>query len=1136
MSQVSYGTITITDTTDIERIYPIYCKGDLTNAPSISGATNWNNWKELISQAGGTGDYIWQRIVTKKVGIEITYNNASQYCSDAVRLTGEAGVSPNPLTISSTQYAQTQNENDTPSYGNSMPSSINEGWWLWVKVNYSDGNSTVTKIKQGQKGDTGISITGTKEIYFLKRTTDSIPTAPGDGVNTTSTSTAGGVWTTVVPDYITGGVYYTSIQTSYSGGTSPKSSPAVINQGLTDANAKALDAYNTSTARDTEINAIKAQAKHYWWDSQGAHVAAGENTTSVDNITQGTPSTYGFNSLMAPGYLALKYKDINFAQLATNSLTFYRPATNGSTYVQGKKGMDLTADALTFYKPLAYNSSSEPTAAATLNSNGLVLSEGGIEAGTIGSNGGLYVSTIDKAGITINGHTPGTNDAKWRAIIGSKFGVDAAGNLYASNATISGAITATSLTLGSGVQIPASTGISGLSTVATSGSYNDLDNKPTIPSLTGYIYVDGTVGTTPADGATGFVVSSSGLLTASNAVIYGSIYASKGYIGGWQIGTDGNKTLHNGNANTSPVPGSGVIILSKGIAGPTTATGVLPANQTWAITASNQFGVTTAGKLYATGAEISGKITVSSDSNLSAGLGSYSTTSDMNTAISNATNDMATQTYVTNQGYQTASDVDTIVEGKGYALNSDLTTEINQRKANYGTQTTTSSDASSQTKAITCSNFELVAGNEITIYFKYANTYSSNTVQLNINNKGAKTIWVANAVTSSTNQLLWGAGAYITFKYDGSKFIVIGEPRTWYGASTTATTTAAKTDTTAVTGCVICKGTKIELAMTYNNTAASPTLNIQSTGAKNIYYGTSTNKPTVENGHSWIADTTATFTFDGQNYRIFGQTVINGDNITTGTVDANRIKASVIQGVNNSTETSGGSALKISADKVNIEGAAIFTSGRLSETNLNNTYDEKDAAANAVNTLKTDLASASGTTIINGGHIQTDYLSAISTNIGSITAGSISRGNNSISFNQDAATLEFKNASTWTDATRGIQWTGSDLNIKGNITATSLSISNGASVSGVVVPNDISDMATNAKTDWLVEIATTGTPDFVTPSITLKAIVYHRGILTTSGFTRAWYKNGTGNSLGSGETITVSDIDAYYVCIISETN
>ena len=187
-----------------------------------------------------------------------------------------------------------------------------------------------------------------------------------------------------------------------------------------------------------------------------------------------------------------------------------------------------------------------------------------------------------------------------------------------SNLNVKGAIYATSLTLGPDASITAGD-VSGLSTVATTGSYNDLANTPDIPDmpdLTGYIYVDGRIGSKPAEGATGFIVETSGALKASNAVIYGSLYASKGYIGGWQIGTDGNKSLHNGTPDTIPVPGAGVIILSKGVRGPSTQTGVLPPNTDWTITAGENFGVTTDGTLYANGANIRGTITIT-DSDLS---------------------------------------------------------------------------------------------------------------------------------------------------------------------------------------------------------------------------------------------------------------------------------------------------------------------------------------------------------------------------------------------------------------------------------------------------------------------------------------------------------------------------------------
>ena len=95
------------------------------------------------------------------------------------------------------------------------------------------------------------------------------------------------------------------------------------------------------------------------------------------------------------------------------------------------------------------------------------------------------------------------------------------GYLYAKNVNIEGDITANSLTLGEGAL-----------------SYNDLSDKPYIPpavDTTDFIKVGDSIklGSTPSDGiatpssgVTGFTVSSQGLLKASNAVIYGALYAT----------------------------------------------------------------------------------------------------------------------------------------------------------------------------------------------------------------------------------------------------------------------------------------------------------------------------------------------------------------------------------------------------------------------------------------------------------------------------------------------------------------------------------------------------------------------------------------------------------------------------------
>ena len=95
----------------------------------------------------------------------------------------------------------------------------------------------------------------------------------------------------------------------------------------------------------------------------------------------------------------------------------------------------------------------------------------------------------------------------------------------------------------------------------------------------------------------------------------------------------------------------------------------------------------------------------------------------------------------------------------------------------------------------------------------------------------------------------------------------------------------------------------------------------------------------------------------------------------------------VISRINQSAES-----IQIQANKVNIEGAAIFTSGRLSQSSLDGAYDASGSATSAVNGLKTDLSSASGTTVINGGHITTGTIDASKANITNINASNISTG------------------------------------------------------------------------------------------------------------------------------------------------
>jgi hypothetical protein len=111
-----------------------------------------------------------------------------------------------------------------------------------------------------------------------------------------------------------------------------------------------------------------------------------------------------------------------------------------------------------------------------------------------------------------------------------------------------------------------------------------------------------------------FGVKNDGTLYGTNVDINGRITAIAGLIGGWNIGTDTNKSLYYGNQ----VPGATItnLVISKGSVENTNAIAGSELNKTWFLTAGRQFGVDTNGILYASGANIQGKITVTSGSNV----------------------------------------------------------------------------------------------------------------------------------------------------------------------------------------------------------------------------------------------------------------------------------------------------------------------------------------------------------------------------------------------------------------------------------------------------------------------------------------------------------------------------------------
>ena len=96
-------------------------------------------------------------------------------------------------------------------------------------------------------------------------------------------------------------------------------------------------------------------------------------------------------------------------------------------------------------------------------------------------------------------------------------------------------------------------------------------------------------------------------LYATNAFLEGAIHATSGVMGGWTLSDD--KIYHTANA-----PGSTSTVLSPGGVNSTLSIGGSPAStqNTWAFTVKNKFGITTAGKLYCSDADIAGKVAASS--------------------------------------------------------------------------------------------------------------------------------------------------------------------------------------------------------------------------------------------------------------------------------------------------------------------------------------------------------------------------------------------------------------------------------------------------------------------------------------------------------------------------------------------
>ena len=228
----------------------------------------------------------------------------------------------------------------------------------------------------------------------------------------------------------------------------------------------------------------------------------------------------------------------------------------------------------------------------------------------------------------------------------------------------------------------------------------------------------------------------------------------------------------------------------------------------------------------------------------------------------------------------------------------------------YGTCSTTAPTAQ---KDVTCSGFALTAGNVIGVLFTTANTAATPT--LNVNSTTAKSIYIGNSTpNSTTNVLKWSANTVVYFMYDGTYYRYITSvsagsvipsrgANTWYGTSSTGATTQAKSST--IENFVLTQGAIVCITFSTANTYSSAkiTLNVNSTGAKDVYYNNAVTSAT--NTLFWNAGETITFIYSGSYYYFVSRTAViptSATSSTTGISIADH-STTTIYGVGSSTTT-----------------------------------------------------------------------------------------------------------------------------------------------------------------------------------------------------------------------------------------
>ena len=280
MAQVSYGTITITDTNDIESITIEYARNQSTStAPTSGWSTDRPTWQQ--------GYYIWQRARIHKSGTPTSQDTfGTAVCLTGS--TGSTGAAGRSLTATETKYAQVAADStetqvkalaesrwtaNVPTYSESLPE-------YWVRVINTYSNPTETE-----------------KIYYK------------DNGLTSAVTTA----------------------------ASANSTAQAASGKADEAWSKADNAETIATNANTTISDLN----QYFWRKKTAstNVPAGSYVTNIPGTTyEANPTQGGFNSLVQATGIFLRNGIDTLSSWTSSALTFNNPSSGNAQLIIGANG------------------------------------------------------------------------------------------------------------------------------------------------------------------------------------------------------------------------------------------------------------------------------------------------------------------------------------------------------------------------------------------------------------------------------------------------------------------------------------------------------------------------------------------------------------------------------------------------------------------------------------------------------------------------------------------------------------------------------------------------------------------------------------------------------------------------------